>query len=434
MSNTIAIIGRPNVGKSTLFNRLIGQRKAIVDDVSGVTRDRIYGVGDWNGKSFNVIDTGGFVSHTDDIFEKEIKKQVLIAMEEATLLLFVVDVTVGITDLEQDIANMLRKKSKNVLLVVNKVDNHQRLLAASEFYSLGFEKILFISSITGSGTGELMDEVVKHIETSATEYAEGMPRIAIMGQPNVGKSSMINVLMGEERNIVTEIAGTTRDTINSHYKLYGKEFILIDTAGIRKKAKVHEDIEFYSVIRAIKAIEESHVCILMIDAQSGIGSQDISILATILKKKRGLVIVVNKWDLMKKETNTMKQFSEDISRKIAPFVDVPIIYTSVKEKQRVFKVIETALEVFENKSRIIKPEQLKEEMYKVVGQFPHPSVRGIAFKFLGIEQVSGSAPTFICYVNFPKDVKNTYKQFLENKLRALFQFQGVPLTILFRKK
>ncbi len=434
MSNTIAIIGRPNVGKSTLFNRLIGQRKAIVDDVSGVTRDRIYGVGDWNGKSFNVIDTGGFVSHTDDIFEKEIKKQVFIAMEEATLLLFVVDVTVGITDLEQDIANMLRKKSKNVLLVVNKVDNHQRLLAASEFYSLGFEKIFFISSISGSGSGELMDEVVKHIETPATEYAEGMPRIAIMGQPNVGKSSMINVLMGEERNIVTEIAGTTRDTINSHYKLYGKEFILIDTAGIRKKAKVHEDIEFYAVIRAIKAIEESHICILMIDAQSGIGSQDISILSTILKKKRGLVIVVNKWDLMKKETNTMKQFSEDISRKIAPFVDVPIIYTSVKEKQRVFKVIETALEVFENKSRIIKAELLKEEMYKVVGQFPHPSVRGIAFKFSGIEQVSGSAPTFIFYVNFPKDVKNTYKQFLENKLRALFQFQGVPLTILFRKK
>ena len=434
MSSTVAIIGRPNVGKSTLFNRLIGERKAIIDDVSGVTRDRIYGISEWNGKIFNVIDTGGFVSHTQDIFEQEIKKQVHIAIDEATVLLFVVDATVGVTDLEQDITRMLRRHNKKVLLVVNKADNAKRTYEGAEFYSLGFDKVFFIAAISGSGTGELLDEVASLIEIPAEDSQEHLPRIAIVGQPNVGKSSLVNVLLGEERNIVTEIAGTTRDSIHSHYKLYKKEFILIDTAGIRKKAKVHEDLEFYSVIRAVNSIDEADVCILMIDAQTPIESQDLSILSMIVKKKKGLVLVVNKWDLVKKETNTMKSVEEAIRRKIAPFNDVPIIFTSVKEKQRVFKVLEEALEVYDNKNRKVNSTELNEKISLKMEQFPHPLVRGNPFKVARIEQVPARAPTFVFYTNFPNDVRENYRQFLENELRKIFQFTGVPIALIFRKK
>jgi len=434
MSNTVAIIGRPNVGKSTLFNRLIGERKAIVDDTSGVTRDRLYGVADWNGKTFNVIDTGGFVAHSEDVFESEIRKQVLIAIEEATVILFIVDTTVGITDLEEDIAKILRRHNKKVILVVNKVDNPQRMYAGSEFYGLGIKNVFFISAMSGSGTGELLDEVANHLEAPIEESSDHLPRIAIVGQPNVGKSSLVNVLLGEERNIVTDIAGTTRDSIHSHYKLFKKEFILIDTAGIRKKAKVQEDLEFYSVIRAVNAIDESDVCILMTDAKSPVESQDLAILSMIEKKKKGVVLVVNKWDLVEKETNTMKRVKENIERKIAPFTDIPIIFTSVTEKQRVFKVIEEALKVFENKKRKVDQEDFSKKILAKVEQFPHPSVRGNLFRVFRIEQVTASVPTFIFYVNFPNDVRSSYRRFLENEIRKLTDFSGVPMNLFFRKK
>ncbi len=434
MSSTVAIIGRPNVGKSTLFNRLIGERKAIIDNISGVTRDRIYGLSEWNGKTFNVIDTGGFVSHSQDLFESEIRKQVHIAIDEAAVLLFVVDAVVGVTDLEQDITRMLRRHNKKVLLVVNKADNAKRMYEGTEFYSLGFDKVFFIAAISGSGTGELLDEVASLIENPVDEYDEHIPRIAIVGQPNVGKSSLVNVLLGEERNIVTNIAGTTRDSIHSHYKLFQKEFILIDTAGIRKKAKVQEDLEFYSVIRAVNAIDEADVCIQMVDAQSPIESQDLSILSMIVKKRKGVVLVVNKWDLVKRETNTMKDMEAALRKKIAPFSDVPIIFTSVTEKQRVFKVIETALEVFENRKRRVNEEELNEKMLGRIEHHPHPPVRGNMLKVKRIEQVPARAPTFVFYTNFPNDVRNNYLHYLENELRKIFPLSGVPVNLLFRKK
>lgn len=434
MNNTVAIIGRPNVGKSTLFNRLVGERKAIVDDVSGVTRDRIYGVAEWNGKTFNVIDTGGFVTNSDELFEKEIRKQVHLAIQEANVLLFVVDAVVGITDLEQDIAKLLRKSDKEVLLVVNKVDNPARMYQASEFYGLGFSKVFFIASISGSGTGELLDAIVPFIEMPVSQATDHLPRIAIVGQPNVGKSSMVNMLMGAERNIVTDIAGTTRDSIHSHYKLFQKEFVLIDTAGIRKKAKVNEDLEFYSVIRAIKALDEADVCILMLDAQMGMEKQDLSILSMAEKKRKGVVLVVNKWDLIDKTTNTMKEMEEDIRRKVAPFRDIPVIFTSVTEKQRVFKVIETALEVQANRKRVVPEQELNEKMLKSIAQFPHPSVRGSFLEIRQVSQVPATTPTFIFQVNFPNDVKASYRQFLDNQLRQHFKFTGVPLNLFFRKK
>jgi GTP-binding protein len=434
MNNTVAIIGRPNVGKSTLFNRLVGERKAIVDNISGVTRDRIYGISEWNGKTFNVIDTGGFVTNSEEIFEKEIRKQVHLAIQEANVLLFVVDAVVGITDLEQDITNMLRKSNKQVILVVNKVDNTSRMYQASEFYGLGFEKVFFIASISGSGTGELLDAIVPFIEMPVENLSENIPRIAILGQPNVGKSSMVNMLMGVERNIVTDIAGTTRDSIHSHYKLFQKEFVLIDTAGIRKKAKVNEDLEFYSVIRAVKALDEADICILMLDAKMGLEKQDLSILSMAEKKRKGVVLVVNKWDLIEKATNTMKEMEDDIRKKVAPFKDIPIIFTSVTEKQRVFKVIETALEVQENRKRVINEKDLNEKMLKSIEQFPHPSVRGSFLEVKSVVQVPATTPTFILWVNFPNDVKASYRQFLDNQLRTHFKFTGVPLNLFFRKK
>src|SRR5215204_1385732 len=343
---TVAIVGRPNVGKSTFFNRLLEQRKAIVDDVSGVTRDRQYGVADWNGKSFNVVDTGGFVPQSEDVFEKEIKKQVLIAVEEANALIFMVDAATGITDLDEAMADVLRRSSKPVLVAVNKVDNHDRLLEATEFYGLGFDNTFFVSSMTGSGSGELLDSLTALIEDSAVALDDSIPKFAIMGQPNVGKSSLLNALVGQERTIVSDIAGTTRDTIHTHYNLFQKEFVLIDTAGIRRKTKVHEDLEFYSVIRAVKAMDECDICLMVLDAQKGIAAQDLNIFGLAAKKGKGIVLLVNKWDLAEKETNTARDYEKELKKRIAPFTDVPVLFISAKEKTRIFRVIEIALEVY----------------------------------------------------------------------------------------
>jgi GTP-binding protein len=437
MSFTVAITGRPNVGKSTFFNRMLEQRKAIVDDVSGVTRDRQYGIAEWAGKTFNVIDTGGFVANGTDVFEKEIRTQVLIAVEEANAIIFMVDVATGITDLDESMGRILRKSSKPVFLVVNKVDNHDRLLEASEFYSLGFEHIFFVSSISGSGTGEILDAITALIkpEDEAAAEEEGLPKFAIIGQPNVGKSSLLNALIGTERTIVSDIAGTTRDTIHTHYNLYNKEFILIDTAGIRKKAKVHEDLEFYSVIRAIKALDEADVCMLMLDAGKGITAQDLSIFAMAAKKGKGIVVLVNKWDLIEeKKTNTAKEYEAALKKKFAPFSDVPIIFISVNEKQRIFKSIEAALEVYDNRKRRVPTSQLNEIMLKAVEAYHPPVVRGNLIKIKYITQLPTHTPTFAFFCNYPDDVKTPYKNYLENQLREKFNFSGVPIRLFFRKK
>lgn len=437
MGFTVAIVGRPNVGKSTLFNRLIGERHAIVDDLSGVTRDRHYGVSEWNGKTFDVIDTGGFVQNSEDVFEKEIRKQVKIAIEEASLIIIVVDVTTGLTDLDDDLIKMLRRNQKKVFLAVNKVDNNYRQLEAAEFYSAGFEHTYFLSAISGSGTGELLDAVADFIpEDNASEVSlqNALPKFAIVGQPNVGKSTLLNALTGEERNIVTDIAGTTRDSINTTYKLFGKEFILIDTAGIRKKSAVHEDLEFYTVIRAIKAIDEADVCLLLIDAHTGIEGQDMAILNMIEKKKKGVVILVNKWDAIEKETNTLKAYEAQIKHKIAPFRDIPLVFVSALEKTRIFKAMETALEVYENKEIKIATNKLNEIMLPVIESFPPPAIRGNYVKIKYITQVPARNPTFVFFCNHPKDIKESYRNFLENKLREQFSLSGVPVNIFFRQK
>src|SRR5678810_1373232 len=354
MAFTVAIVGRPNVGKSTFFNRLMEQRKAIVHDISGVTRDRQYGIADWNGKTFNVIDTGGFVPHSEDVFEKEIRKQVAIAVEEANAIVFMTDVTTGITDLDDSMADMLRRSKKPVFLVVNKVDNHERLLEAAEFYSLGIENIFFVSSATGSGTGELLDAISGLItDDTVSDETEGLPRFAIIGQPNVGKSSLLNALIGKERTIVSDIAGTTRDTIHTHYNLFQKDFVLIDTAGLRKKNKEKDDLEFYSVIRAVKAMDEADVCLLILDAEKGITAQDVNIFSLAARKGKGVVLLVNKWDLVEKSTNTAKEYEKQLKEKVAPFTDVPVIFISAKEKTRIFKAMEIALKVFDNRKRRI---------------------------------------------------------------------------------
>lgn len=437
MSFTVAIVGRPNVGKSTLFNRLLEQRKAIVDDVSGVTRDRQYGMTDWNGKTFNVIDTGGFVPGSEDIFEKEIAKQVLVAMEEANAVIFMVDAATGMTDLDDEMAAVLRRGNKPVFLVVNKVDNPERMLDASEFYGLGFEKIFFISSVSGSGTGELLDAVSELITDEISEEIkeiEKLPRIAIIGQPNVGKSSLLNALVGEERTIVSDIPGTTRDTIHTHYNLFKKEFVLIDTAGIRKKAKVQEDLEFYSVIRAIRAMDEADVCLLLIDAAKGISAQDLNIFSLAVRKGKGIVVLVNKWDLVNKETNTAKEYEEELKKRFAPFSDVPVLFISAKEKTRIFKSIEMALEVFENKHRKITTSKLNEVMQKAIQAYHPPVVRGHPLKIKFVTQLPTQVPSFAFFCNYPDDVKTPYKNYLENQLRKNFNFRGVPVRIFFRKK
>jgi GTP-binding protein len=436
---TLAITGRPNVGKSTFFNRLLEQRKAIVDDVSGVTRDRQYGVSDWNGKSFNVIDTGGFVPDSDDVFETEIRKQVAIAIEEANAIVFMTDAATGITHLDDAMAGMLRKSSKPVFLVVNKVDNNDRMLAASEFYSLGFEKIFFISSASGSGTGELLDAVTELIpqrdeEIESEENKEHIPKFAIIGQPNVGKSSLLNSLIGQERTIVSDIAGTTRDTIHTHYKMFQKEFVLIDTAGIRKKAKVHEDLEFYSVIRAIKAMDEADVCLILIDATRGITAQDVSIFSLAARKGKGIVVLVNKWDLVEKETNTARDYEATLKQKLAPFTDVPVLFISAKEKTRIFKAMEIALEVAESKNRKIPTSELNETILKAIASYHPPVVRGNPVKIKYVTQLPTAVPSFAFFCNFPDDVKQPYKNYLENQLRQQFNFKGVPVRLFFRKK
>jgi len=435
MSHVVAIVGRPNVGKSTLFNRLIGERKAIIDNISGVTRDRIYGWSDWNGKEFTVVDTGGFVHGSDDIFEAAIRSQVTIAIEEAEVIIFMVDVTTGITDLDEEVANMLRKSNKKIFVAVNKVDNNKRELMANEFWGLGFENTFFLSSISGSGTGEILDALVEVLppeESNNTE--EGIPKLALVGQPNVGKSSMTNALLGEDRNIVTNIPGTTRDSIYTKYNKFGHEFYLIDTAGIRKKSKVHEDLEFYSVIRAVKAIDEADICLLMLDAQDGIEAQDLSILGLIQRRKKGLVILVNKWDLVDKETNTARDFEEQLKNKIAPFNDVPVIFTSVLEKQRIFKAIEAAIEVNNNRTRKIKTSELNDYIQEVMERTPPPAHRGKFIKIKYVTQLPVYYPAFAFFCNHPKHVKESYKNFLENKMRERYDFKGVPISIFFRDK
>lgn len=437
MSYTVAIVGRPNVGKSTFFNRLLEQRKAIVDDISGVTRDRQYGVADWNGKTFNVIDTGGFVPDSEDIFETEIRKQVRIAIDEANAIIFMVDVTTGITDLDESMADMLRRTTKPVFLVVNKVDNPERLLDSTEFYSLGFETIFPVSSISGSGTGEVLDAVVEDItedEAVETERENELPKFAIIGQPNVGKSSLLNALIGKERTIVSDIAGTTRDTIHTHYNLFQKEFILIDTAGLRKKTKEKDDLEFYSVIRAIKAMDEADVCLLVLDAAKGITAQDVSIFSLAARKGKGIVVLVNKWDVMEKATNTARDYEKNLKQRIAPFSDVPVLFISAKDKVRIFKVIETALQVYENKNRKVPTSQLNDVMLKAVEAYHAPVVRGHTVKIKYITQLPTHVPSFAFFTNFPDDIKTPYKNYLENQLRSQFDFKGVPVRIFFRKK
>ncbi len=434
MSNLVAIVGRPNVGKSTLYNRLIGERQAIIDNISGVTRDRIYGISDWNGRTFNVVDTGGFVHGSDDIFEAEIRRQVQIAIDEATVIVFMTDVSTGITDLDEEIARMLRKSNKEVVLAVNKVDNGNRQMMANEFWSLGFENTVFVSSISGSGSGELMDMVVELLPERPPEEPSDLPKFAIVGQPNVGKSSLTNAFLGEERNIVTDIAGTTRDSIHSTYNKFGKEFTLIDTAGIRKKAKVHEDLEFYSVLRAIRAIEEADVCFLMIDAKMGIEAQDMHIIDMIINRKKGLVVLVNKWDLVKKETNTARDFEEKLKRKLAPFTDVPILFISVLEKQRIFKAIDLGIEVFNNRKQRIPTSKLNDVMQQVIERVPPPSHRGRFINIKYVTQLPVYYPSFAFYCNHPKHIKPSYKNYLENQLRENFNLTGVPINIFFREK
>ncbi len=432
---TVAITGRPNVGKSTLFNRLLEQRKAIVDDVSGVTRDRQYGIADWNGKTFNVIDTGGFVPESDDVFEQEIKKQVLIAVEEANAIIFMTDTATGITNLDESMADLLRRSVKPVFLVVNKVDNSDRLLEAAEFYSLGFDHIFFISAMSGSGTGEVLDSITDLIPKTEEEETEStLPKFAIIGQPNVGKSSLLNALVGSERTIVSEIAGTTRDSIHTHYNLFKKDFVLIDTAGIRRKTKVHEDLEFYSVIRAIKAMDEADVCLLLLDAEKGITAQDLNIFSLAVKKGKGLVVVVNKWDLVDKVTNTSRDYTEKLKERFAPFTDLPIIFISAKEKTRIFKVIETALEVYENRSRKIPTSKLNDVMLKAVENYHAPVVRGHSIKIKFISQLPTPVPSFAFFSNYPDDIKQPYRNYLENQMRKSFPLEGVPIRIYFRKK
>lgn len=437
MSFTVAITGRPNVGKSTFFNRLLEQRKAIVDDESGVTRDRQYGVAEWIGKSFNVIDTGGFVAKSDDVFEREIRKQVHIAIEEANALIFMVDAAAGITNMDEAMAELLRRSSKPVFLVVNKVDNHNRLLEASEFYSLGFEHIFFLSSISGSGTGELLDAIaalIPEADPDENKSEDSIPKFAIIGQPNVGKSSLLNALIGQDRTIVSEIAGTTRDTIHTHYNLFNKEFILIDTAGIRRKTKVHEDLEFYSVIRAIKAMDEADVCMLLLDAGKGITAQDLSIFSLAVKKGKGIVVLVNKWDLAEKGTNTARDYEKELKKRFAPFSDVPILFISVIEKQRIFKSIEAALEVFENRHRKVTTSKLNEVMIKAIESYHPPVVRGNAVKIKYVTQLPTHTPSFAFFCNYPDDIKTPYRNYLENQLRENFNFSGVPVRLFFRKK
>ncbi len=435
MSNIVAIVGRPNVGKSTLFNRLVQSRQAIVEESSGVTRDRHYGHSDWNGKSFTVIDTGGYVVGSDDIFEEEIRKQVDLAIDEADVIVFVVDGQAGVHVLDEDVAVVLRKCKKKVILGVNKTDIPSKFGEAAEFYALGLGEIYPFSAMTGTGTGELLDEVVKYLPNDTTEDYSNLPRFAVVGRPNVGKSSMINAFLGQDRNIVTDIAGTTRDSNNTRFNAFGMDFMLVDTAGLRKKSKVYENIEFYSVMRSIRAIEECDVAILIIDATEGFQAQDMNILRLVERNKKGLVMVVNKWDLVEKDSNTHLAFENLIREKTAPFTDYPIIFTSAINRQRTFKVLEMAHQVYENRERKVSVRELNDTLLEIINaQPPQIASRGRYLKIKYITQLKSPTPQFIFFCNLPKDVKDNYVRFLENKIRSIWDFHGVPIQLFFREK
>ncbi|MDR2556179.1 MAG: ribosome biogenesis GTPase Der [Bacteroidales bacterium] len=453
MRNIVAIVGRPNVGKSTLFNRLVQRRDAIVDETSGVTRDRNYGIGDWNGKEFSVIDTGGFVVGDEDVFNGEIRRQVGLAIEEADVILFLVDAKDGVTPLDEDVAEMLRSANgsanssaadsggagsgsgvKKVLLVVNKVDNHNRRNEAVEFYALGFPQYYAISAVSGSGTGDLLDEVVREMEVTQAAPEDDVPRLTVIGRPNVGKSSIINAFLGQERHIVTDVAGTTRDTIDTRYNLFGFDFYLVDTAGVRKKQKVSENIEFYSVMRSIRAIENSDICILMLDATAGLESQDINLFSLCERNKKGVVIVVNKWDLLEKENNTLKEYEERIKQRLQPFSDVPVVFTSVLKKQRIFKVLEAAKQVYENRRKRISTSKLNEILLPILKETPPPTNKGKQIKINYVTQLPTAFPSFVFFCNLPQYIKDPYKRFVENQLRKIFDFTGAPIILQFRSK
>lgn len=431
----VAIVGRPNVGKSTLFNRLVGMRQAIVDSTAGTTRDRHYGRTDWNGREFSVIDTGGYTVNGEDVFEEEIRRQVMLAIDEADVILFMTEVSTGITDLDMFMADILRRADKKVFLVVNKVDNSEQLYGTPEFYALGLGEPYAISSMSGSGTGDLMDAIVAALPPDERDGGEEeLPRITIVGRPNVGKSSMTNALLGQERNIVTPVAGTTRDSIHTRYNKYGMDFYLIDTAGLRKKGKVTEDLEFYSVMRSIRAIESSDVCILMLDASQGVESQDLNIFNLIVRNRKGCVIVVNKWDLIPKDSNTMKEWRAAIAKKLAPFSDVPVIFTSVPDRQRILEVLQTALRVYRSRARRIPTSEFNDYILPIIEETPPPSIKGKYIRIKYAAQLPNPTPVFVFFVNLPQYIKDTYRRFLENKIREHWDFSGVPIQIYFRQK
>ncbi len=434
MSNIVALVGRPNVGKSTLFNRLTQTRMAIVDATAGVTRDRHYGKTDWNGLEFSIIDTGGYIMGSDDSFEEEIRKQVQIAIEESNVILFLVDVAEGLTPMDEDVADILRRSGKKVLVVANKADNNARLAGISEFYSLGLGDVYGVSSVSGSGTGDLLDDVVASLQKIPLENLEDLPKFAIIGRPNVGKSSLINALIGEERNIVTPIAGTTRDTIYTRYNSFGFDFFLVDTAGLRKKGKVHENIEFYSVMRSIRAIESADVCLLLVDAKDGLESQDVNIFSLATRNNKGVVILVNKWDLVEKDHKTVKEFEERIREKIAPFSDVPIIFTSVVTKQRIIKALEIATQVHKNRLQKIPTSKLNDILLPIIENNPPPSVKDKFVRIKYITQLPTHYPSFAFFCNLPQYVKESYTRYLENQIRKKWNFTGVPIRLFFRKK
>ena len=434
MSNIVAIVGRPNVGKSTLFNRLTESRQAITDEISGVTRDRHYGKSEWGGKEFSVIDTGGYITGSEDVFEGEIRKQVELAIDEANVILFIVDAKDGITEMDTAVVQLLRKTAKKTLLVANKTDNSTLLEEAVEFYNLGMGDYFPISSMSGSGTGDLLDELILHFEEDPDKEEINLPKFAIVGRPNVGKSSFVNALIGKEQNIVTDIAGTTRDSLNTRFNKFGFDFYLIDTAGVRKKKKVHENLEFYSVMRAVRAIEHSDVCILMIDATRGFETQDQRIFHIADKNKKGIVILVNKWDLIEKNTESTQQFEEQILKQISPFKDIPILFVSALEKQRLLKGLETAIEVYKNRTQRITTSELNETMLAIIEKNPPPATKGKYIKIKYCTMLPTATPTFAFFANLPQYIKETYKRFLENKIREIYDFSGVPITIYFRQK
>jgi GTP-binding protein len=435
MANIVAIVGRPNVGKSTLFNRLVERREAIMDDESGVTRDRHYGYGEWVGKAFTVIDTGGYVHGSEDVFESAIRNQVMQALKEAAVIVFMTDCGDGLTDLDKDFANVVRKIEKPMVIVANKADTHEKAQNAVEFYELGLGEVFPISSANGSGTGELLDEIVTHFEDDGEGNPEDeLPKIAIMGRPNVGKSSFVNVLVGEERSIVTDIAGTTRDSINTRYNMFGKDFLLIDTAGVRKKGKVKEDIEFYSVMRSIRSLQNSDVCVVMIDAQLGLEAQDVNLINLAIKYRKGIVLMVNKWDLIEKDNNTAEKYKKEILEKLGTSNYIPILFTSVVTKQRVFKAIETAMKVYEDRYRKVPTSELNSVLLKEIERYNPPAYRGKHIKIKYVTQLPTKAPTFAFFCNHPKYLKGPYTRFLENKIRESFGFAGVPIKIVYKEK